>query len=51
MSNAPKNSILCDDATRRRSTTEIIYNALQPIRVKGKALLFNALNSFRIDFE
>ncbi|CAJ1343015.1 unnamed protein product [Effrenium voratum] len=36
MANAPPNGILCDDITRKRSTTEIIYNALAPIRVKGK---------------
>ncbi|CAE7826770.1 ADCY10 [Symbiodinium sp. CCMP2592] len=37
MSNAPANGILCDDITRKRSTTEVIFNALAPIKVKGKA--------------
>ena len=43
MTKAKDNTVLCDDATRRRSTTEIIYNALQPIRVKGKALLLEPI--------
>jgi len=38
MSNAPPNGILCDDITRKRSTTEVIFNALAPIKVKGKTM-------------
>jgi len=37
MSNAPPLGIYCDDKTKLRSTTEIIFNALAPIKVKGKA--------------
>lgn len=50
MSNAPANSILCDDATRRRSTTEIIYNALAPIKVKGKEKMIDIFQPVKKDY-
>mmetsp|Transcript_22433 Transcript_22433/g.40471 ORF Transcript_22433/g.40471 Transcript_22433/m.40471 type:complete len:1073 (-) Transcript_22433:145-3363(-) len=37
MANAPPLGIYCDAQTKIRSTTEIIFNALAPIKVKGKA--------------
>lgn len=36
MSNAAAQCILCDEETKNRSTTEVIFNALAPIKVKGK---------------
>ena len=50
MANAPPNSILCDDTTRRRSTTEIIYNALAPIKVKGKSLPIDIFQPVKKDY-
>eukprot|EP00930_Biecheleria_cincta_P059417 TRINITY_DN4515_c0_g1_i5.p1 TRINITY_DN4515_c0_g1~~TRINITY_DN4515_c0_g1_i5.p1 ORF type:complete len:1061 (-),score=178.45 TRINITY_DN4515_c0_g1_i5:334-3474(-) len=37
MSRAPKMGILCDDKTKLRCSTEIIFNAMAPIKVKGKS--------------
>lgn len=37
MSNAPPYGILCDEETKTHATTEVIFNALAPIKVKGKA--------------
>lgn len=36
MGKAHGQSILCDEETKNRSTTEVIFNALAPIKVKGK---------------
>lgn len=36
MSNASPNGILCDDETKNKSTSEIVFNALTPIKLKGK---------------
>lgn len=44
MGNAPPLGILCDEETCKHSTGEIVYKALAPIKVKGKA---NAINIFR----
>lgn len=37
MSSAPPLGIYCDEETSKRSTGEVIYTALAPIKVKGKA--------------
>eukprot|EP00930_Biecheleria_cincta_P059413 TRINITY_DN4515_c0_g1_i1.p1 TRINITY_DN4515_c0_g1~~TRINITY_DN4515_c0_g1_i1.p1 ORF type:complete len:1031 (-),score=178.55 TRINITY_DN4515_c0_g1_i1:333-3425(-) len=37
MRRAPKLKILCDDKTKLRCSTEIIFNAMAPIKVKGKS--------------
>lgn len=36
MSNAPPLGILCDEETSRKSTDEVLFNALPAIKVKGK---------------
>mmetsp|Transcript_141351 Transcript_141351/g.249490 ORF Transcript_141351/g.249490 Transcript_141351/m.249490 type:complete len:1044 (+) Transcript_141351:183-3314(+) len=37
MSNAPPLGILCDEETKKKSTAEVVFNALTPIKVKGKS--------------
>jgi len=36
MASAKPHSILCDEETKNRSSTEVIFNALAPIKVKGR---------------
>jgi len=36
MANANEHSILCDEDTKNRCSNEVIFNALAPIKVKGK---------------
>jgi len=36
MSNCQPLTILCDDETKNKATAEIVFNALTPIKVKGK---------------
>lgn len=50
MANARENTILCDDNTRRRSTTEIIFNALAPIYVKGKEGMIDIFQPVKKDY-
>jgi len=52
MSQATKQSILCDEVTKDRSTsanTEVIFNALAPIKVKGKANVINVYQPVKKD--
>lgn len=37
MSNAPALGIYCDEETKKKATSEVVFNALTPIKVKGKA--------------
>lgn len=37
MSNAPPLGILCDEETKKKATAEVVFNALTPIKVKGKS--------------
>jgi len=41
MSNCTPLTILCDDSTRDKATAEIVFNALTPIKVKGKVKAVN----------
>merc|ERR1719399_2359116 len=41
MAKAPQLGIYCDEETKNRSTHEIVFNALTPIRVKGKTSTIN----------
>lgn len=41
MFKAPQLGIYCDEETKNRSTQEIVFNALTPIRVKGKTSTIN----------
>jgi class 3 adenylate cyclase len=49
MANAPDNGILTDEMTKNRATTEIIFNALAPIKVKGKAATINVFAPIKKD--
>jgi len=37
MNKAVPNGILCDEDTKNRSTAEVVFNALTPIKIKGRA--------------
>eukprot|EP00933_Yihiella_yeosuensis_P001502 TRINITY_DN10247_c0_g1_i1.p1 TRINITY_DN10247_c0_g1~~TRINITY_DN10247_c0_g1_i1.p1 ORF type:complete len:1054 (+),score=233.58 TRINITY_DN10247_c0_g1_i1:70-3231(+) len=49
MSHAQPNGILTDEVTKSRATTEIIFNALAPIHVKGKSAVIQIFQPMKKD--